>query len=123
MTAYYTAAEVARRSGASLRQLQWWDEKRVLCPMLEHGIRVYSRAEAVQASVVVELRGRGVPLQRIRRLPLPAILRTPCRFLLVGAHKGHKMLPLAEVVGFCSTEKRAFHVVDLQVHFERFPEE
>ena len=123
MTIYCTTAEVARKSGASLRQLQWWDEKRVMCPMLERHIRVYSRAEAVQASVVVELRDRKIPLQRIRSLPLPAILRTPRRFLLIGARKGHKMLHLADVVAYCAATKVAFHVVDLRVHFERFPEE
>jgi DNA-binding transcriptional MerR regulator len=63
----FSSAEVARLSGVSLRQLQWWDEQRVVSPRHEGHKRVYYMEEVVEVSVIAELRRKGFSLQKIRR--------------------------------------------------------
>ncbi len=64
----YTSSEVARISGVSLRQLQWWDERHVVSPTQEGHRRVYSAREVVEVSVIAALRKKGFSLQKIRRV-------------------------------------------------------
>jgi DNA-binding transcriptional MerR regulator len=64
----YTSADVARVSGVSLRQLQWWDEKKVVSPRHEGHRRVYRPDEVVEITVIAELRRKGFSLQKIRRV-------------------------------------------------------
>jgi len=64
----FSSSEVARLSGVSLRQLQWWDERKVVSPRHEGHKRVYSQDEAVEVSVIAELRRKGFSLQKIRRV-------------------------------------------------------
>ncbi|MBM3737739.1 MAG: MerR family transcriptional regulator [Acidobacteria bacterium] len=63
-----SSAEVARLSGVSLRQLQWWDEKKVVSPRHEGHRRVYSPAEVIEITVIAELRRKGFSLQKIRKV-------------------------------------------------------
>jgi DNA-binding transcriptional MerR regulator len=65
---HHTSAEVARLANVSLRQLQWWDEQRVVSPRHEGHRRVYSPAEVVEITVIAELRRKGFSLQKIRRV-------------------------------------------------------
>ena len=64
----YTSTDVARISGVSLRQLQWWDERNVVSPRQDGHKRIYSREEVVEISVIAELRRKGFSLQKIRRV-------------------------------------------------------
>jgi DNA-binding transcriptional MerR regulator len=64
----YTSSDVARISGVSLRQLQWWDEKKVVSPRHEGHRRVYQPEEVVEITVIAELRRKGFSLQKIRRV-------------------------------------------------------
>src|SRR5689334_24132532 len=64
----YTSTDVARISGVSLRQLQWWDERNVVSPRQDGHKRVYMPAEVVEISVIAELRRKGFSLQKIRRV-------------------------------------------------------
>src|SRR6266446_3226432 len=64
----YTSNDVARISGVSLRQLQWWDERKVVSPRQDGHKRVYLPAEVVEISVIAELRRKGFSLQKIRRV-------------------------------------------------------
>jgi DNA-binding transcriptional MerR regulator len=64
----YTSTDVARIAGVSLRQLQWWDERRVVSPRHEGHKRVYSPAEVIEVTVIAELRRKGFSLQKIRRV-------------------------------------------------------
>jgi len=64
----YTSNEVARISGVSLRQLQWWDERKVVSPRQDGHKRVYAPEEVVEISVIAELRRKGFSLQKIRRV-------------------------------------------------------
>ena len=64
----YTSSDVALISGVSLRQLQWWDERKVVSPKQDGHRRVYQPQEVVEVSVVAELRRKGFSLQKIRRV-------------------------------------------------------
>ncbi|MGH9658292.1 MAG: MerR family transcriptional regulator [Bryobacteraceae bacterium] len=64
----YTSSEVARISGVSLRQLQWWDERNVVSPRHDGHRRVYLPGEVVEVAVIAELRRKGFSLQKIRRV-------------------------------------------------------
>lgn len=63
-----SSAEVARLAGVSLRQLQWWDEQKVVSPRHEGHRRVYGPGELVEITVIAELRRKGFSLQKIRRV-------------------------------------------------------
>lgn len=64
----FSSSEVARLGGVSLRQLQWWDEKKVVSPQHEGHKRIYSSEEVVEITVIAELRRKGFSLQKIRRV-------------------------------------------------------
>ena len=64
----YSSSEVAQVAGVSLRQLQWWDERKVVSPRHEGHRRVYGRSEVVEITVIAELRRKGFSLQKIRRV-------------------------------------------------------
>ena len=64
----FTSTEVAKIAQVSLRQLQWWDERKVVSPRYEGHKRVYSPEEVVEITVIAELRRKGFSLQKIRRV-------------------------------------------------------
>jgi DNA-binding transcriptional MerR regulator len=64
----FTSADVAELTGVSLRQLQWWDEKKVVSPRQEGQRRLYLTEEVLEISVIAELRRKGFSLQKIRRV-------------------------------------------------------
>ena len=64
----YTSSDVARIADVSLRQLQWWDERKVVSPRHEGHKRVYHPEEVVEITVIAELRRKGFSLQKIRRV-------------------------------------------------------
>jgi DNA-binding transcriptional MerR regulator len=64
----YRSTEVARLAQVTLRQLQWWDERKVVMPRHEGHKRVYQLRETVEIMMIAELRRKGLPLQRIRRV-------------------------------------------------------
>jgi len=52
----------------SPRQLQWWDERKVVSPRHDGHKRVYAAKEAIEVTVIAELRRKGFSLQKIRRV-------------------------------------------------------
>jgi DNA-binding transcriptional MerR regulator len=64
----YSSNEVSDVAGVSLRQLQWWDERRVVSPRHEGHRRIYYPAEVIEITVIAELRRKGFSLQKIRRV-------------------------------------------------------
>ena len=64
----YSSIEVAQVAQVSLRQLQWWDERKVVSPHHEGHRRVYHAAEVIEITVIAELRRKGFSLQKIRRV-------------------------------------------------------
>jgi DNA-binding transcriptional MerR regulator len=86
----YSSSDVASVAGVSLRQLQWWDERKVVSPRHEGHRRVYLAAEVIEITVIAELRRKGFSLQKIRRV---------LRFLQkeMGKHLSEVMAPGSEL--------------------------
>jgi len=63
-----TSREVSRIAKISGRQLQWWDERKLISPRQEGHKRVYLPEQVIASMVVAELRRNGLPLQKMRRL-------------------------------------------------------
>ena len=66
MQTIFTSREVMDLTGITLRQLQWWDERRIVVPAREGHRRLYSNEDLAEVAVICELRGRGFSLQRVR---------------------------------------------------------
>ena len=64
----YSSSEVARIADVSLRQLQWWDEQKVVSPRHEGHKRLYLAQEVIEISLIAELRRKGFSLQKIRQV-------------------------------------------------------
>ncbi len=62
-------AQVAKAANVSFRQLQWWDERGIVCPSQGGHKRDYSDAEVRSVMILSDLRRRGFPL-RMARLAL-----------------------------------------------------
>ncbi|MEQ1885329.1 MAG: MerR family transcriptional regulator [Bryobacteraceae bacterium] len=86
----YSSSDVSNVAGVSLRQLQWWDERKVVSPRHEGHRRVYLAAEVIEITVIAELRRKGFSLQKIRRV---------LRFLQkeMGRHVSDVMAPNSEL--------------------------
>ncbi len=64
----YSSLDVAKLTGVSLRQLQWWDEQGIVTPMQKGRRRLYSPAEVLLVSLIVGLRRKRLSLQKIRKV-------------------------------------------------------
>jgi DNA-binding transcriptional MerR regulator len=68
MQAQFTSNDVVALTGISPRQLQWWDERRIVVPSRAGHRRVYSMEDLTEIAVICDLRRRGFPLQRVRKV-------------------------------------------------------
>lgn len=64
----FTSREVVALTGITPRQLQWWDERGIVVPAREGHRRLYSMENLAEVTVICELRHRGFPLQRVRKV-------------------------------------------------------
>ena len=64
----FTSVEVAQLTGISLRQLQWWDEQKIVVASRQGHRRIYSLDDLAEIAIVCDLRRRGFSLQKIRRV-------------------------------------------------------
>jgi len=64
----FTSREVISLTGITARQLQWWDERRIVVPARHGHRRLYSLEDLAEVAVICELRGRGFSLQRVRKV-------------------------------------------------------
>jgi len=64
----FLSVDVARLAGVSRRQLQWWDERKVVSPRIEDHRRVYIPEQVLEILTVAALRRKGLSLQRIRKI-------------------------------------------------------
>ena len=53
----FSTREVLELTGTTARQLQWWDEKRIIVPARDGRRRIYSADDVIQIHVIEELRG------------------------------------------------------------------
>src|SRR6202023_4221830 len=68
MQAHFTSRDVVALTGITLRQLQWWDECRIVVPAREGHRRLYATEDLAEVAVICELRRRGFRLQRVRKV-------------------------------------------------------
>src|SRR3954463_7625245 len=64
----FTSHDVIRLTGITARQLQWWDERRLVVPARQGHRRVYSFEDLTEVAVICELRRKGFSLQRVRKV-------------------------------------------------------
>ena len=64
----FTSNEVIRLTGITARQLQWWDERKIVVPQRSGRNRVYSLDDLAEVAVICELRSKGFSLQRVRQV-------------------------------------------------------
>lgn len=90
----FTTRDVLDLTGVSARQLQWWDERRIVVPERRGRNRVYSAADLVDILVIGQLRLRSISLAQVRRVL--RLLRTQLRMrlsdLVTGNREYHLLL-------------------------------
>ena len=64
----FLSADVARMAGISLRQMQWWDERKLVSPRIKDHRRVYIPEQVLEILTVAALRRKGLSLQKIRKV-------------------------------------------------------
>ena len=67
----FSTTEVSEKSGATLRMLQNWAEKKIVRPARKGHSRVWSAKDVREARIVALLRARGLSTQRVRRVMVP----------------------------------------------------
>jgi DNA-binding transcriptional MerR regulator len=80
----YGSAEFARLAGATCRQLQWWDEKGLLKPVMVAGMRgrggkkrQYFRGHLARAKKLAMLKGLATrTMKRLLRLQFTRVIRS-----------------------------------------------
>src|SRR5215469_8248441 len=64
----FFSKDVAQIVGISLRQLQWWDERKLICPQQRGHRRAYTYLQVLEIFTVAAFRRKGISLQRIQRV-------------------------------------------------------
>src|SRR5437763_8696157 len=64
----FTSADVIELTGITARQLQWWDERKIVVPKRHGRNRAYSLDDLAEVAVICELRNKGFSLQRVRQV-------------------------------------------------------
>src|SRR5215467_13910092 len=64
----FTSRDVIAFTGITARQLQWWDERRIVVPRRHGHRRLYSMEDLAEIAVICELRSKGFSLQRVRKV-------------------------------------------------------
>ena len=68
MAASFSSRQVAELTGITARQLQWWDERGIVVPKRQGHSRLYSLEDMAELAVILDLRGRGFSLQKVRKV-------------------------------------------------------
>ncbi len=107
----FSTREVMQLTGISARQLQWWDERRIVVPGREGRRRVYSSSDLVELLVIEELRQRHISLQQVRRVLrfLRRDLKMRLADLVEGRSEHHLLLDGKHIY----LETEAQQVIDL----------
>jgi MerR HTH family regulatory protein len=121
----YSSNDIADITGASLRQLQWWDEQRLIQPKHFGHRREYSEAQMLEAKVVMELRQKSYSLQAIR-VVFRSIQRTwkaesvghvihenPGAFLLAMQKRGEVVIEPEMVIRVCADSRVPVVLIEL----------
>ena len=90
----FSTSEVVELTGVTARQLQWWDERRIVVPARQARKRLYSATDLVDILVIEQLRRRRISLAQVRRVLrfLRTELHARLADLVTGAHEFHLLL-------------------------------
>ena len=107
----FSTGEVVELTGVTARQLQWWDERRIVVPARLGRNRVYSATDLIDILVIEQLRRRRVSLAQIRRALrfLRTELHARLADLVSGVREFHLLLDGKRV--YLETESK--QIVDL----------
>jgi DNA-binding transcriptional MerR regulator len=104
----FSTREVTRQTGATARQLQWWDENQLVVPGREANRRVYSFNQILDVQLMLELRRSHLPLETVQRvlnffhlkgkLRLAEIACSPVEWILLVNESGQWLVQHAEVL-------------------------
>jgi DNA-binding transcriptional MerR regulator len=64
----FLSADVSRLAGITLRQLQWWDERKIISPRKQGHRRLYSLRQVLEILTAAELRHKGLSLEKVHRV-------------------------------------------------------
>jgi DNA-binding transcriptional MerR regulator len=64
----FLSADVMQLAGITLRQLQWWDERKIVIPRKQGHRRIYGFRQVLEILIAGELRHKGLSLQKVRRI-------------------------------------------------------
>jgi DNA-binding transcriptional MerR regulator len=96
----FSSSEVSELAAITLRQLQWWDERKIISPRKEGHRRLYSLPQVLEIMTAGELRHKGLSLQKVRR-----IVRLLRRRLEASEHLAERRQEC-----FVLTDGRAVHI-------------
>lgn len=65
---HFTSAQVVQITGITPRQLQWWDERKIVVPARAGRNRSYTYEDLAELAVMSELRRKGFSLQQLRKV-------------------------------------------------------
>ncbi len=118
-----TTGEVAALTGASLRQLQWWDETDVIVPQRIEGrsptgeVREYSDEQALLISVMLKLRARSVPLYYLTPhvKAISRLLRSGAKWLIYSRQNARitGYSRPSDLLKFAAKQRAGVHVVEV----------
>jgi DNA-binding transcriptional MerR regulator len=108
---FFSTSEVVELTGVTARQLQWWDERRIVVPAREKRNRVYSATDLVDILVIEQLRQRRISLAQVRRVLrfLRTELHARLADLVTGRHEFHLLLDGKRI--YLKTDSR--QIIDL----------
>jgi DNA-binding transcriptional MerR regulator len=90
----FSTRDVLDLTGVTARQLQWWDERRIVVPERRGRNRIYSAADLVDILVIGKLRQRSISLVQVRRVLrlLRSELQMRLSDLVAGNREYHLLL-------------------------------
>jgi DNA-binding transcriptional MerR regulator len=125
----FSSSEVSELAGITLRQLQWWDERKIISPRKRGHRRLYSLPQVLEILTAGELRHKGLSLQKVRRIVrllrrrLEALEDEPERrqgwFVLTDGQSVHVEHQAERVIRAMAEARKAMYLVSLREPMER----
>lgn len=99
----FTTAEASQITGATARQLQWWDERGIVIPLLKQHARAYSLDDLLLVSVALWLKDSGIGLRAFRKILKANPIPRKSRYMVVFVERPHCI--------YCSSASDVLRVV------------
>jgi DNA-binding transcriptional MerR regulator len=125
---YVRTKKVSELMGVSERQLQWWDERGIVSPMIAGGWRCYSQNDIVMIGIIAELKRKGMTLVKVRKV-IASVRRlagksgiTSVKWLIAeyGSYGSLKVLlfseaaEAAQMMFVCGVGRSPVYIVDVE---------